>query len=203
MLPGWFRSEVSLAAARSPCGSLAAVCRCGRAFRARTFRAVRPPTPGWVPEGQRWPPGWPRPSGCLRLPLEQAVLLGHGHAADEDGQRRAAHRGEVVFHRGKPHATTRSRASAWASRAIPGTTPPHSSWRAACEASASPRISPSLLTIATPVSSQLWERHTNDRKNCGLAAGQARREKWHDPAEQKRVGCGIPLTHTSFRCPAR
>ena len=52
-------------------------------------------------------------------------------------------------------AIVRSSASTCASRARPGTTPPHSSWSLACEATHSPRMAPSERTTATPVSSQL------------------------------------------------
>mmetsp|Transcript_11777 Transcript_11777/g.24254 ORF Transcript_11777/g.24254 Transcript_11777/m.24254 type:complete len:282 (-) Transcript_11777:110-955(-) len=52
-------------------------------------------------------------------------------------------------------AITSSIFSSWAFLAKPGTIPPHSSCISFCDASDSPRMTPSLRTIAAPVSSQL------------------------------------------------
>ena len=87
--------------------------------------------------------------------------------------------------RSSASATVVASAASCASRATPGTTPPHSSCRAACEASASPRMAPSLRTTATPVSSQLVSMPSTVN-GAPPAAGSGRVPATRNP--ESRVG---------------
>eukprot|EP00966_Prymnesium_polylepis_P207649 4809839-Prymnesium_polylepis.2 len=90
-------------------------------------------------------------------------------------------------------ASIRSSASMCASRATPGTTPPHSSCSAACEPSASPRIVPSLRTMATPVSSQLVSiPSTVNGRSVGSACTAGRRKDASDGAVLSCTAFGLP-----------